>query len=151
MRENTFNRRNALKLIGAGGIGSFKFTGLGSGAEERKRVSNNTHTLPYDLKVQNSGSKPVKIIVKFFKNEDRDTPAAKYRSPKLEETGDAEEVDLSINNGYYTVRAKAIFKGGSPITVERELAVPDGGIPDYGGVLVSVFSKEKVNLSEINV
>lgn len=151
MKENTINRRDVLKYVGVSGVAISGSTLPATATTDDENAPSITHTLPYDLKIRNSGTEPVKIVVQFHKGGIGTAPVAEHQSSTLEKIGSSEESNISIDSGNYTVRVKAIFEGSSSVTAEREIAVPEGGIPDYAGISVSVFSTDEVLVSEVNV
>lgn len=151
MSETPVNRRDVLKYFGASYVGIAGSTVPTAAANDRKKTPGVTHTLPYDLKVRNAGVEPVRVVVQFHGDSNGPSPVAQYESSTLGQVSSSEEASIDVDRGSYTVRVRANFNGSQTVSAERKISVPDSGMPDYAGILVSVLGVEEVLVSEVNV
>lgn len=149
MNDNN-NRRDVLKLIATSSVASTGFSSLSGATDNGDNRQSEPHLLPYDLRVRNLGSEIVTTVV-TIRDSNTERKKVSHQPSQLSKEKRQEDIGISIDGGSYTIQAKVIFKGEPAVTAKKELTFPTGGIPDYAGIDVDVYGKDKVKIRQTKV
>lgn len=145
MTEPNTTRRDLLRVAGTTTV--FGFGNNSVAAEDSpSQSSSDGHGVPYDAVVTNNNGQKSDISLTIYDDAGADGKKAVFGRRNELDSATKRRERLDLSKGTYTV--KATYRGSTTTTTWY---VPEGGIPEWNALSVSVTPSNDIKLREIEV
>lgn len=148
MAKNDITRRNLLQVAGTTTLFGFSSTAVAAENTESQSQSN-SHGLPYDIIVLNNSGQQSQFSISLYEGteagEKRSERAVVAQNNRLDVAGNSQG-RLNLMKGTYVIEV-----AGGDSTARKKWYVPEGGVPKWNALSISLTPSNEIKIQEIEV